>query len=549
MPPFLAPPTFEEGRRFRAVNARIERSFDPPSDKTARTKVARRTGYFLACAALLFLLCDSLSRLHAQLLSAGGERPSNELSAAFGSHSGQFFVHNVYNRAERSPFLSILEADPNYIRLDAMLLPVSCERIKQTLWRALGITGQWAGRIYVVIHQASSGEDLITITSERFLDGWRYRIELPSLIERSRYVHAMVQVILLEFANRKASDRSAEIPDWLSEGCCQQMLGATNSELEILLPPPQAGAGGMRVTSTTVNAHLSNRLEDAHQRLLSSSPLTFQQLSWPTQEQFSEEAGAVYRGSAQLLVADLLDLKDGPACLRAMLAELPKYYNWQFAFLHAFRAHFDRPLDVEKWWALQIVHFTGRDLAQTWAPDESWQEAVLALVQRAHSIILWLAPGQDLRASFHWEVEQIVQARRQFRTIIVLPPPDQQADAYQQAVNQATVLLAAMESDTGKLADADPVHVRHYQDMLADNTLMAKFEAAEGGSGAVLRRWYATGRRKWWGGKMPLDVSAYEKGLVFLITRTEGELAGQPFTARYPSRQPGDQDRTAAERQ
>jgi hypothetical protein len=183
------------------------------------------------------------------------------------------------------------------------------------------------------------------------------------------------------------------------------------------------------------------------------------------------------------------------------------------------------------------------------APDESWQEAVLALVQRAHSIILWLAPGQDLRASFHWEVEQIVQARRQFRTIIVLPPPDQQADAYQQAVNQATVLLAAMESDTGKLADADPVYVRHYQDMLADNTLMAKFEAAEGGSGAVLRRWYATGRRKWWGGKMPLDVSAYEKGLVFLITRTEGELAGQPFTARYPSRQPGDQDRTAAERQ
>jgi hypothetical protein len=405
MPPFLAPPTFEEGRRFRAVNARIERSFDPPSDKTARTKVARRTGYFLACAALLFLLCDSLSRLHAQLLSAGGERPSNELSAAFGSHSGQFFVHNVYNRAERSPFLSILEADPNYIRLDAMLLPVSCERIKQTLWRALGITGQWAGRIYVVIHQASSGEDLITITSERFLDGWRYRIELPSLIERSRYVHAMVQVILLEFANRKASDRSAEIPDWLSEGCCQQMLGATNSELEILLPPPQAGAGGMRVTSTTVNAHLSNRLEDAHQRLLSSSPLTFQQLSWPTQEQFSEEAGAVYRGSAQLLVADLLDLKDGPACLRAMLAELPKYYNWQFAFLHAFRAHFDRPLDVEKWWALQIVHFTGRDLAQTWAPDESWHK----LDEIVRSAVLVRAGTNELPMQAEVKLQTIIR--------------------------------------------------------------------------------------------------------------------------------------------
>jgi hypothetical protein len=184
------------------------------------------------------------------------------------------------------------------------------------------------------------------------------------------------------------------------------------------------------------------------------------------------------------------------------------------------------------------------------ARNESWQEAVLALVQRAHSIILWLAPGQDLRASFDWEIEQIVQARRQFRTIIVLPPPDQQADAYRHAVDQATVLLATLDSVTGKLADADAVHVRHYQDMLGDNTLMAKLEVpAEGGNGAVLRRWYATGRRKWWGGKMPLDVSAYEKGLAFLITRTEGELADQPFIARYPSRQPDDQDRTAAERQ
>jgi hypothetical protein len=184
------------------------------------------------------------------------------------------------------------------------------------------------------------------------------------------------------------------------------------------------------------------------------------------------------------------------------------------------------------------------------APNESWQEAVLPLVQRAHSIILWLAPGQDLRASFHWEVEQIVRAGRQFRTIIVLPPPDQQADVYRQAVSQATILLAALESDTGKVADAAPSHVRHYQDMLGGNTLMAKFEPpAEAGSDAVLRRWYSTGRRKWWGGKMPLDVASYEKGLVLLITRTEGELAGMPFPARYPSRRPDDQDRAAAEHQ
>src|SRR5439155_884779 len=35
-------------------------------------------------------------------------------------------------------------------------------------------------------------------------------------------------------------------------------------------------------------------------------------------------------------------------------------------------SHFQRALDVEKWWALQSLHFTGRDvLAQTWPFEES----------------------------------------------------------------------------------------------------------------------------------------------------------------------------------
>ena len=70
----------------------------------------------------------------------------------------------------------------------------------------------------------------------------------------------------------------------------------------------------------------------------------------------------------------LLDLPDGPRCLRAMLADLPRRYNWQLSFLQAFQPRFQRPLDVEKWWALQIVHFTGRELTQTWSADESWQK-------------------------------------------------------------------------------------------------------------------------------------------------------------------------------
>jgi hypothetical protein len=57
-----------------------------------------------------------------------------------------------------------------------------------------------------------------------------------------------------------------------------------------------------------------------------------------------------------------------------MLEGLPRRYNWQFAFFDGFEAHFKKPLDVEKWWALQLVQFTGRDLMQTWTVEESWNK-------------------------------------------------------------------------------------------------------------------------------------------------------------------------------
>jgi hypothetical protein len=58
----------------------------------------------------------------------------------------------------------------------------------------------------------------------------------------------------------------------------------------------------------------------------------------------------------------------------SLLHDLSQYYNWQFAFLHAFRETFSRPLDVEKWWSLQLTHFTGRELSETWTARESWQK-------------------------------------------------------------------------------------------------------------------------------------------------------------------------------
>ncbi len=288
------------------------------------------------------------------------------------SHSGQFIVQAQPSGGERSRLISALENNRNFVRLDASLLPVSCERIKQIVCRQLGIGAPWTGRIFLNLYPAVSGEDQISLASGRFRDGWQYRLELPDVVERSRYVRSVIEVLLLEIANRSAADHSAEVPVWLSEGLCRQLLLA--NELEIILPPPRADSAGLRLATTVVNARKENPLEPAHTRLCASPALTFQQLSWPASEQLLGEEGEIYRSSAQLFVHELLSLKEGPACLQAMLAELPQHYNWQFAFLHAFRPYFQRPLDIEKWWALHLEHFTGRDLAQAWPAAESWEK-------------------------------------------------------------------------------------------------------------------------------------------------------------------------------
>jgi hypothetical protein len=267
-----------------------------------------------------------------------------------------------------------LATNQAFIQLDGTLLTVSCERIKQLLLRELGSTAQWRGRIYLALYEADAPEQPITITSERFQDGWQYRVDIPDLVERDRFVRTMTQALLLETANRNAPDRSAELPAWLIEGFSQQFLASP--EAQIFLDPPPAPASKVNVpviTHTNINAHLNNPLERVHEELLEHPALTFDALSWPTAAQMFGDEAAVYAASAQLFLYELLHLKDGRACICSMLTEMPRFFNWQFAFLNAFHSHFQRPLDVEKWWALRSLNFTGRSLDQTWPRDESWK--------------------------------------------------------------------------------------------------------------------------------------------------------------------------------
>jgi hypothetical protein len=326
------------------------------------------------------VLVVGVAILLSALLGVAGAQPAGSDLISARSHSGQFVVYANRSSAPPAPAVG-LATNQDFVRLEPTLATVSCERIKLALMRELGATAPWRGAVYLVLHPARSPDDTITITSERFKGVWQYRIDFPDVVERSRYMRVIVQVLLLEEANRTAQERLAEIPLWLVEGLAQ--LLPASSEVELILSPPRANANGLNFSATTVNARKETLRQQARKRLRGRPPLTFENLSWPSEDPLSGEVDDLYRGSAQLFVGELLRLPNGRGCLQAMLAQLPQHYNWQFAFLSAFSAFFERPLDVEKWWALSVAQVTGRDIAPPWTLEESWQK----LTQTIHAAV------------------------------------------------------------------------------------------------------------------------------------------------------------------
>lgn len=290
-----------------------------------------------------------------------------------GSVSGQFLVSSVGDPAPPSRNLNPT-ANTNVIQLKTALLAISAERFKVCLWEQLGIPANalWSGKIFLVVHAARSLDETETIASSPFLNHWNYRVELPDMLWKTRYARTLSGVLLLEIANRTAArnGHSAEVPAWLVDGIAQQVLAADSEE--VLLSAPHMKKGDEIPVARINHAERGfDPLADARQILRNTPALTFDQLSWPTEEQMNGADGGVYFASAQLFQSELLGLKNGREKMRAMLAELPDCLNWQTAFLHAFASDFKRPLDVEKWWALRVVNFAMCSAGPRWTTEVS----------------------------------------------------------------------------------------------------------------------------------------------------------------------------------
>ena len=294
------------------------------------------------------------------------------------SVSGQFIVTSAPSRPA-GPRLAArpeIATNADFVRLEPALLAVSAERIKESLvrelnpeLRGLNLPPPPHGEIYLALYPAQSTSEGVTIVSRRSPDGWDYQVRLPDVLSRTRYLRAMTGVLLLETANHDARAHSAEIPAWLTDGLSQELLATAGQE--IILSSPNKMVNGLPVNRTVNTSRGMDSLAGARRVLRDHTVLTFEQLSWPTDAQLAGDDGGAYRASAQLFVNELLALKNGPAHLRAMLETLPKFYNWQMAFQTAFRGNFPRLLDVEKWWAVQVVNFVAHDPGPAWTPAVS----------------------------------------------------------------------------------------------------------------------------------------------------------------------------------
>jgi hypothetical protein len=301
------------------------------------------------------------------------------------SVSGQFIVSSVGTDAMivRDP---ALVADINIVHLKTPLLAVSAERFKFSLRQQLGIPvdATWSGKIYLQVHPARSPDETVTIMSSPFLNYWNYMVRLPDMLGKTRYARALSGVLLLELANRnvKPGGHTAELPPWLVDGLAQQVLGADSDKVILSVIPKKDDvlpASRINLSQRGIDPLASSR------QILRNLPVsTFDQLSWPTDAQMEGADGGAYLASAQLFLSELLKLKNGREKMRAMLTELPEHLNWQTAFFHAFGQDFQRPLDVEKWWALRAVTFDSRSSSPHWPTDVSLvrlQELMLVPVE------------------------------------------------------------------------------------------------------------------------------------------------------------------------
>jgi hypothetical protein len=283
------------------------------------------------------------------------------------SASKQFIVRGV-------PHRSFLSANPNSetVFIEPGVLAMTCETVKRALQRELGWGERWQGTVFLNIHPIRFDTEIVQTRATRAGNLWRYSMDVPDEVSKRDLLEALVEVLLVEFADRAGTEKSVALPPWLAEGLTAHLMQGqlAGIVLQASTLDEIGDQPALRVARTTRQADVDQLLRDTVRR---HGAFTFDQLNWPDIAG-DDDAGAIaYRHSAHLFVRELLQLRGGPDCICAMLAMLPEHLNWQTAFLRGFEPHFHRMLDVEKWWSLSLAQWKTHDNSVVWSSTQARQ--------------------------------------------------------------------------------------------------------------------------------------------------------------------------------
>jgi hypothetical protein len=281
------------------------------------------------------------------------------------SLSKQFVVRGVPQRSALAA-----SAKEDYAYLDPATLAVTCEKVKRALEQELGWGDRWRGTIYVNIRPVRRDREEPDILAFRTERGWNYRIDLPDEISRRHLLEALVETLVLEFADRASTNNSVELPPWLVGGLTAHLSEGRLAGIALQTRSLQQLSTEPRFRAPRDVSHID--VDQAlRQRVQNGGVLNTDQLNWPEFDGDNALTAEDYHHSAHLFVRELLRLPAGPDALCATLAMLPQHLNWQTAFLRGFEPYFKRMLDVEKWWSITLSQWNTHDVSVFWSSPEA----------------------------------------------------------------------------------------------------------------------------------------------------------------------------------
>jgi hypothetical protein len=276
------------------------------------------------------------------------------------SRSGQFVVHGR-DSSLPAPEVTVRRVGTNpMVTVRPDLLVVTAERVKNAVDRRLSATDGWQSKVHLLVRDAARAPGPVSIRSQLFRDGWQFYVPLPDSIEWNRLVRALVEVVLLERANRaNGTLEIAQPPLWLSEGIAQLLL--TEEGRDLVAEP-----------ATVVNRsqRKPDPLAPVRARLRGREPLPFSEFSLLTLDQLGDpERFAEYQATATLMTAEVLREESGRRWMRSFLEQLPGTLNWQTALLRTSDGTIQTLLDLEKWWAVNATVVLTTDPSQRWSRE------------------------------------------------------------------------------------------------------------------------------------------------------------------------------------